>query len=715
MSIFDFFPKTPPTQPQPAIVPLKAAKAPANKTYLPAFTVMLTTARTLLGSGEVVDRFERLSEAAQVLYVQLFNRKRYWYYLDDEDLEGKAANAELIAADFATLPAAAFQGPPERLYELLKSLRRPDLDQLTARAKALLVQLTGEDHSSTPLPLFPRPEKNPLYPLSRHLFTPRLSQSMITLQISTEWTALSEEKPKALITAYLMELIEEIKRQVEEVRTVWKLKRRKMVLGEEGEGWVDALIGQGFPVLIGLTIKEKTEIMRMLAAFDFFHTQTDSNNLEYMRISGAKFPIYTCNSLPMGLFPNDASTWLIYDACLVESMLKSLHIYHLSKEIEGEIAKLISNFALTVFAADSQGQIPSFAAFISSYKGFETRLEWYNEYSPQWHWARVAHQCGPLLEKALLWSQAVSLYWNLLSRLYYYQRRGYWWERLILDLSAHLSRKEEAKITVQLALSDPWVRTGKRITIEKQGARFDIPPSTFLPTSDAYFSQFSHPNFHLRTISATNKGGPAGPLYVTTQEMAVRVEEYALSWYAEKGWKGFHCENSLFRAIYAIFMWPVLYSSIVPGTFMHNYQKHALDYKFCTFYESRRELFTRELDYLQGCADLVALFQERYSLYQGHLSAYVDWDMVAGWGIGNLREIIGAIDRKALIGVISILAQDYKYTNHGLPDLLLWTDTQVLLVEVKSHNDRLADHQKLWIQTLAELGFCVEVLHVLNA
>lgn len=715
MSIFDFFPKISPTSPpNPSLIPPKPVQSSAQNVYLPAFKVILSTARTLLGSGEVVDRFEGLSEAAQVLYVQLFSRKRYWHYVDEDNLEGKAVNAELIASGFACSMETAFEGPPERLYELLKSLRRPDIDKLAGNAKALLVQLTGEDHSSTPLPLFPKPEKNPLYSLSRDIFTTHLSQALVSMQISTNWTALYEEKPKTILIAYLMELIEEIKKEMEDLRTVWKLKRREM-LGEEGEGWVKALIGQGFPILITLKIPEKTEIMRLLAAFDFFHTQNDRNYLEYMRITGAKYPIYTCNSISMGLFPTDPSIWLIYDACLVESMLKSLHMFHLSKEIEGEIGQLISKFALSIFANDNIGQISTFPSFLSHYNGFKCTFEWCNEYSVGWYWVRVAHQCSFLLEKALLWSEAVHLYWNLLARLYYYQRRGYWWERLILDLSYHLSNREDAEIAVKLALADPGVRTGKRITIEKQGNRLGIPVSSFVPTSDAYFSQFSHTNFHLRTITAANKGGNTGPLYVTAQEMTVKVEEYALSWYAEKGWKGFHCENSLFRAIYAIFLWPVLYSSTVPGTFVHNYQKHALDYKFCTFYESRRELFTREFEYLQGCTDLVALFQERYSLYQGYLSSYVDWDMVAGWGIGSLREIIGAIDRKALIGLFSILAQDYKYTNHGLPDLLLWKDTQVLLVEVKSHNDRLADHQKLWIQTLAELGFFVEVLHVLNA
>ena len=706
MSIFDFFPKATPSPPP---VP-KLAKSPANDPYLPAFRVMLATARTLLGSGAVVDRFERLSEAAQVLYMRLFNRKGYWYYLADLEYgDVQAASAELVSAEFAVLPAVAFQGPPERLYELLRSLRRPDLEDLVKRAKALLVQLTGEDHSSTPLPSFPRPEKNPLYVLARHLSTAQLSQSLRTLQTATVWT-LSEPKPKALVTALLMELLGEIQTQVEGVRAAWKLAKRK-----EGRGWVEVIVSEGFPAVVGLTINEKTEIMRILAAFDFFHTQNEQNYLEYIRITGAKFPAYTCNPSDFPLFPDFNSNVLLFDANLVENMLKFLPKYHLSKELQSQIALTISNFSLTIFAADNIGPIPSFPAFLSNYQGQTATLSWIYEFSPQWRWARVAHQCVSFLEKALLWPEAISLYCNLLVRPYYYQRRGLWWERLLLDLFRHVNDKESAKIVAQMALSDPWVRTGKRITIEKQAFRLGFTPTSLLPTTDSYFSQYSHPNFHLRTICASSREGETGPLYVTEQDRAVKVEEYALWWYGMKGWKGFHCENALFRALYAIFLWPVLYSSLVPDTFLHNYQKSALDYKSFSFYTSRKDQFAQEFANLQDCADLVGLFTERYTLYQGHLSAYIDWDMAAGWGVGSLREIVGVIDRKALIGVFGVLAQDYKYTNHGLPDLLLWTDSQVQLVEVKSHNDRLADHQKLWIQTLAELGLQVEVLHVLNA
>ena len=437
--------------------------------------------------------------------------------------------------------------------------------------------------------------------------------------------------------------------------------------------------------------------------------------MNYLRISASKYPAYPCNPLPTPLFPTNPENESIFEAFLSENMLKTLHEHRLSKEIEGNIAVLMSNMAVNRLISDKNGFISSITDFTEVYSPEIDGISWLIEYSAEWKWTKVAHHCISYLEKAHLWSAVVPLLCNLLVRPCYYQRRGLWWERLIIDLYRHLSDTQNAKIAINFALNDPWVKTGKRISIEKHGIRFGFPSNSPIPCSDPYFSQYKHRNFQVRTISAPHIQGDSGPLYVTETLGTVGVEEYAIWWYSTQGWKGFHCENALFRAVYAVLMWEVLYSDGVPGTFSHKYQKAALDYKSCTFYEARKEAFEREFEYLQGKEDLREVFLERYARYAGCLSVYVDWDVMAGWGVSSLQEILQVLPPACLISIFRILAQDYKYTNHGLPDLLLWNSTSVMLVEVKSHNDRLADHQKLWIQMLTELGLRVEVLHVLNA
>ena len=53
-----------------------------------------------------------------------------------------------------------------------------------------------------------------------------------------------------------------------------------------------------------------------------------------------------------------------------------------------------------------------------------------------------------------------------------------------------------------------------------------------------------------------------------------------------------------------------------------------------------------------------------------------------------------------------------------MPDLFLWKYnekgiiTECLIVEVKSKNDKLSEHQRYWIYFLTNIGQKVEVLHI---
>ena len=53
-----------------------------------------------------------------------------------------------------------------------------------------------------------------------------------------------------------------------------------------------------------------------------------------------------------------------------------------------------------------------------------------------------------------------------------------------------------------------------------------------------------------------------------------------------------------------------------------------------------------------------------------------------------------------------------------MPDVFMWKYNDIsrvnecLIVEVKSKNDRLSEHQRYWIYFLTNIGQKVEVLHI---
>ncbi len=58
--------------------------------------------------------------------------------------------------------------------------------------------------------------------------------------------------------------------------------------------------------------------------------------------------------------------------------------------------------------------------------------------------------------------------------------------------------------------------------------------------------------------------------------------------------------------------------------------------------------------------------------------------------------------------------KDFKYWNHGMPDLILWESQtgRVKFSEVKSENDRLSEVQRAWIAYLSNCGVEIEVCYV---
>jgi Fanconi-associated nuclease 1 len=55
------------------------------------------------------------------------------------------------------------------------------------------------------------------------------------------------------------------------------------------------------------------------------------------------------------------------------------------------------------------------------------------------------------------------------------------------------------------------------------------------------------------------------------------------------------------------------------------------------------------------------------------------------------------------------LARNYRHWRSGFPDLILWSDTDVIFVEVKGPGDTLSFKQKVWLDFLISIGLKAEV------
>lgn len=196
---------------------------------------------------------------------------------------------------------------------------------------------------------------------------------------------------------------------------------------------------------------------------------------------------------------------------------------------------------------------------------------------------------------------------------------------------------------------------------------------------------------------------------------------------AREGWKGVHCEGSLFGSLFGLLFWDILFVDR-PDVFQTPYQVAPLDFGTDDFYRSRQRLISVRLAEIAQCGDLGTLVRSLWRKHHRTACVGVSWDTFTEASLGT---IAGCLGPAVVAGGCDLLAQDYRHRRGGMPDLILYreravssagssagsdspavTSRESRFVEVKSPQDRLAPKQKLWLHALAELGADVAVCDV---
>ncbi|KIM22252.1 hypothetical protein M408DRAFT_28886 [Serendipita vermifera MAFF 305830] len=195
-------------------------------------------------------------------------------------------------------------------------------------------------------------------------------------------------------------------------------------------------------------------------------------------------------------------------------------------------------------------------------------------------------------------------------------------------------------------------------------------------------------------------------LWKGENEESVGVEEFALEYYARKGFKGKHCEGRITRFLFALLFHDILFHPSVPGVFETVYQTAPLDLVHDTFYSARKELVDKRLEEILIPGEALKI--------DGVFFVGGRWDTFER---EELLEIVQFMPESVIHIICQLQAMDFEGSAGGVLDLILWSvdKEEVKFVEVKSPNDKLSETQKLWIHHLVNAGATVEVCHVETA
>ena len=185
------------------------------------------------------------------------------------------------------------------------------------------------------------------------------------------------------------------------------------------------------------------------------------------------------------------------------------------------------------------------------------------------------------------------------------------------------------------------------------------------------------------------------------------VEARALALLTANGGVGWHLENNLPLAIFALAYWQWIFAP-VEGAFVNAFQTGPLDLFWPDFLASRRGVCA---DPLQGPLKprLIATARAKAGVANRLFNWRVFTPAVAS-------ALIDAIPEAHLRALLDIVSADLAGRRSGFPDLtVVHAPGRYEFVEVKGPNDQLQIHQRLWIHALLERGLPVRVLRFREA
>jgi hypothetical protein len=87
---------------------------------------------------------------------------------------------------------------------------------------------------------------------------------------------------------------------------------------------------------------------------------------------------------------------------------------------------------------------------------------------------------------------------------------------------------------------------------------------------------------------------------------------------------------------------------------------------------------------------------------------FVNWNS-SRLTLKKLQQIASLLGGKQLAAILKNYTKQYKFWNHGMPDLILWNAKTVKFSEVKSETDRLSAVQQAWLTYFSENEINCEV------
>lgn len=171
-----------------------------------------------------------------------------------------------------------------------------------------------------------------------------------------------------------------------------------------------------------------------------------------------------------------------------------------------------------------------------------------------------------------------------------------------------------------------------------------------------------------------------------------RVESNAVTYFEQSGYDAYYVENSLFRSLFGLYFWDVIYAP-VKGAFFHPFQKGPSDLYSPDFFSARQAMIEQRLDDIDDrfAKQITDTLKEKY----GTANQFVYWGL---FDDRLLNQCFTLIPTAHLKSIFTRMLADLRNNTNGLPDLILFDADGYRLVEIKGPGDKLQKNQTRWFQ-----------------
>lgn len=221
-----------------------------------------------------------------------------------------------------------------------------------------------------------------------------------------------------------------------------------------------------------------------------------------------------------------------------------------------------------------------------------------------------------------------------------------------------------------------------------------------------------------------------GKLKYLIDEKEYFAEEAAIKYYESMGYKALWTENNYWWMLMSLFFWDIIFAPIkgavrasVDGvnveidpedTKFQVLYRHAVeingmpsDFFYPEFYTRREQLIMNKIKTLLN-SNLTDVLRQSYEENYGKTCRPIE-----DWNKYKLEELfisIQKVDKDSLLKILARLISNFNQNRAGLPDLIVYNESEFFFSEVKSENDKLSERQRKWHHFLTnEVGIKVEV------